>query len=112
MLRADGADLAAAVEPAHIAAALLQNGLTQRDLARAAGVSSEAVRGWLDGVVAVGQHEAVLQSLRRTALMLPPGRIGRWFRSPHPQLGGRRPLDVIGGDPAAVAGAATAGRSR
>lgn len=111
-LQADGADLAGVVEPAQIAAALLRNGLTRRDLARAAGVSAEAVRGWLAGAVAAGRHEAVLQSMRQTALALPRAQIGRWFRSPHPRLGGRRPLDVIASDPAAVEGAAKAGGSR
>jgi transcriptional regulator with XRE-family HTH domain len=107
------ANLDRAVEADEIVSALRAYGLTQADVALAAGVSDRSVRNWANDTPLRRRHEERLQALRQIVLLLDdsltPRGVGQWFRAHNRSLHGRRPLDVLAdGDFEAVRRAAAA----
>ncbi len=105
--------LEAAVEPNELVDVLRHyGGLTQRDIAQAAGVSDRTVYAWREGTAARTATYDRLAELREIVLILrdslTPRGVGQWMRARNRSLTERRPLDVVLQDPAAVRAAAQA----
>lgn len=75
-------------------------GLTGRDLANMLGVSPPTVTRWSKGEAdpTIDKQTAMAQLrwvAERLADFYEPGEVRLWLQSPHPQLRGSRPFDLI-----------------
>ena len=80
---------------------LRRAGFHDDDIARAVGAAPGSASDWAAGSVPEPQVKARLVELHglvgklEEGGMFPPERIGGWFRTPKPGLGGRAPIDVV-----------------